>query len=147
WHWWLTVVPEIAGHQPPTCGCGTSATEQGLKVHKEVGNLIDWYNIQYYGLQDYDNCNSLLYKSSSNWPGTSLREIAQKGIPQQMLVIGKPATQADASKGYMAPDLLAICVQQAKGKGWSGGVMVWQYPNADAKWIKAVRAKSWPVKS
>lgn len=59
--------------------------------------------------------------------------------------------------------MLAGCVQEAKGdisaliiicdsyvhycagKGWNGGVMVWEFPDADSKWIHAVRATAFPV--
>lgn len=40
---------------------------------------------------------------------------------------------------------LATCLGQAKADGWSGGAMVFQYPDADSCWIATVRADSWPV--
>jgi hypothetical protein len=104
-----------------------------------------------------------LTKSSSTWPGTSVFEIAQFGVPLDKIVIGKPASSADASNGYMSPGQLAQCVQQAKAKNWSeypsldpiqtsklihlslfvdGGVMAWQSPTADSAWIGTVRGQA-----
>jgi chitinase len=67
-----------------------------------------------------------LTQSSSAWPKTSLFEIAASGVSQDKLIIGKPATQSDATNGYIDPSTLAGCVSQAKNQGWNGGVMVWE---------------------
>jgi len=117
-----------------------------LKVHNSVGSLIDWYNVQFYnqGQTEYTTCAGLLTSSSSTWPNTALFQISASGVPLSKLVIGKPAS-GDASNGYIDPTTLAGCVSQAKNKGWNGGVMVWEYPDAAASWIKTVRASSWPV--
>lgn len=42
------------------------------------------------------------------------------------LAIGKPATSADETNGYMPPAMLASCIEKAHAKGWRGGDMVWQ---------------------
>jgi chitinase len=78
------------------------------------------------GSNEYTTCTGLLRKSSSAWPKTSLFEIAASGVPQNKLIIGKPATRGDATNGYISPSGLAKCVSQAKAKGWKGGVMVWE---------------------
>lgn len=120
-----------------------------LSVHVFTSSLIDFhlrqYNLQFYNQNEYEDCDGLVSKSTNKYPESSLEEIARSGVPQNKLIIGKPATAADASNGLMEPSKLATCVQKAKEKGWSGGIMVWQFPNADAQWIKDVRAKSWPV--
>jgi len=117
-----------------------------LKVNQEVGSLIDWYNVQFYnqGTTEYTTCSGLLTASSSTWPNTALFQIAASGVSLSKLVIGKPATTSDASNGYMSTSTLAGCVEQAKNQGWSAGVMVWEFPDAAAAWIKAVRAQAWP---
>ncbi|KAH8110972.1 chitinase [Phellopilus nigrolimitatus] len=137
----------ILTHAPLAPWFSTQGFKSGayLTVNKNVGDMIDWYNIQFYNQNEYNDCNGLLMQSSSTWPKSSLFEIAASGIDQNKLIIGKPATAADATNGYIAPATLATCLQQAKAKGWSGGAMVWQYPHADATWIKTVRSQSWAV--
>jgi chitinase len=99
-------------------------------VHKQVGSSIDWYNTQFYnqGSSSYDTCTLLLTASGGAFPGTSLFEIIASGVDSSKLLIGKPATPAGATNtGYMAPSALAACLSQASAKGWSAGVMLWQY--------------------
>ncbi|KAJ7049520.1 glycoside hydrolase family 18 protein [Mycena amicta] len=120
-----------------------------LGVHAAVGSLIDWYNVQFYnqGVSEYVTCAGLLTASSSTWPQSSVFQIAANGVPLNKIVIGKPATTADASNGYMDPGTLSTCLAQAKAQGWSAGAMTWQYPNANSAWITQVRAGSFPVGS
>ncbi|KAJ7603875.1 glycoside hydrolase [Mycena polygramma] len=118
-----------------------------LGVHAAVGDIIDWYNIQFYnqGVDEYTTCTGLLTASSSAWPQSSVFEIAANGVDLNKLVIGKPATTADATNGYMDPGTLSGCLAQAKAQGWSAGAMTWQYPNAETAWITEVRSESFPV--
>jgi chitinase len=118
-----------------------------LKVHRQVGSLIDWYNLQFYnqGTSEYTTCSGLLDSSSATWPQTAVFQIGNNGVPLSKLVIGKPATTGDANNGFMSASTLAGCLQNAKNRGWNGGAMVWQYPNAAASWIQTVRSSSWPV--
>ncbi|KAG2136264.1 glycoside hydrolase family 18 protein [Suillus cothurnatus] len=113
-----------------------------LAVNKHVGSLIDWFYNQ--GTSEYTTCSGLLTKSSSTWPDTSVFQIAAAGVTLDKLVIGKPATSADASNGYMSTSLLAQCVDKAHKEGWDAGVMVWEFPDAAAAWIKAVRSLAFP---
>jgi hypothetical protein len=78
------------------------------------------------GPTEYTTCDSLLTKSSSQYSKTSLFEIVQSGIPQNKIVLGKPATKEDAQQGNMDAGVIAQCLKTAKGKGWSGGVMGWK---------------------
>lgn len=120
-----------------------------LWIDSVVGSMIDWYNVQYYnqGTTEYTDCNGLLYTSSTTWPQSALFQIANSGVSLDKLVIGKPATSAQASNGYMDPTLLASCVSEAYAAGWNGGVMVWEYPYANASWISTVRGNTWPESS
>ena len=120
--------------------------------------------MQFYNQGLYGDCTGLLTKSGGAFPGSSLFEIPKNGIPLNKLVIGKPATAADASNGFMDPATLGSCVKQAKAKGWNAGVMVWQvrclilsslactcsmsmsnpvlclqFPHADAAWIQSAK--------
>jgi chitinase len=118
-----------------------------LWVDSVVGSLIDWYNVQFYnqGTTEYTTCDGLLFNSSTSWPESALFQIADSGISLDKLVIGKPATAAQATNGYMAPSLLASCVSSAYADGWNGGVMVWEYPDANSSWIATVRGNTWPM--
>ncbi|KAG1869307.1 glycoside hydrolase family 18 protein [Suillus tomentosus] len=120
-----------------------------LWVNSVVGDMIDWYNVQFYnqGTTEYTTCNGLLYSSSTLWPESALFQIADSGVPLDKLVIGKPATAAQASNGYVDPTLLASCVSSAYASGWNGGVMVWEYPYAESSWIATVRGDTWPMPS
>ncbi|KAF7309788.1 Glycoside hydrolase family 18 protein [Mycena indigotica] len=117
-----------------------------LRVHQAVGNLIDWYNIQFYnqGTNEYTTCNNLLTTSSSTWPNSAVFQIAASGVPLSKIVIGKPAGTGYANNGFMDAATLATCVSQAKAKSWNGGAMVWEYPGAGAAWIKTVRGSAFP---
>lgn len=120
-----------------------------LWIDSVVGSLIDWYNVQFYnqGTTEYTTCDGLLYNSSSSWPQSALFQIADNGISLDKLVIGKPATAAQATNGYVDPSLLATCVSLAYDGGWDAGVMVWEYPYANSAWIATVLADTWPVTS
>ncbi|KZT29059.1 glycoside hydrolase family 18 protein [Neolentinus lepideus HHB14362 ss-1] len=118
-----------------------------LKVHTEVGSNIDWYNVQFYnqGTTEYTTCDSLINHSSSTYPGSAVLEIAASGVNMSKIVIGKPAkASGDANNGYIDPSLLAKCLVMAKKQGWDAGVMVWEFPDAAADWIKTVRSRAWP---
>ncbi|KAI0794033.1 glycoside hydrolase [Fomes fomentarius] len=116
-----------------------------LTVNKNVGSMIDWYNIQFYNQGDtqYTDCEGLINTSGGTFPGSSVFEIAANGVDLNKLVIGKPAP-GDATTGIMDPTTLGQCVDQAKAKGWNAGVMVFQFPDADANFIKAAKGTSFP---
>ncbi|KAI8974525.1 glycoside hydrolase [Trametes punicea] len=113
-----------------------------LTINKNVGSLIDWYNIQFYNQGLYTDCDGLLNTSGGAFPGSSLFEIANNGVDLNKLVIGKPGSAADATNGFIDPATLGTCVDQAKAKGWSAGIMAFEFPDADASWIKAAKGTS-----
>ncbi|KAG1795178.1 glycoside hydrolase family 18 protein [Suillus plorans] len=115
-----------------------------LTVNANVGSLIDWYNFYNQGTTEYTTCTGLITESSTAWPDTSVFQIAAAGVSLDKLVIGKPATTADATNGYMNTTLLAQCVEMAYEQGWDAGVMVWEFPDAAASWIEAVRSLAFP---
>ncbi|KDQ20356.1 glycoside hydrolase family 18 protein [Botryobasidium botryosum FD-172 SS1] len=116
------------------------------QVHKDVGDIIDWYNIQFYnqGATAYTTCETLNYHSGDPWPETSVMQIAET-VGLHKAVVGKIATPKDGTNGFMDDKTLAECLAKLKAKGWDAGAMVWEYPNADSTWIKTVRSQSWPV--
>ncbi|KAJ7224293.1 glycoside hydrolase family 18 protein [Mycena pura] len=118
-----------------------------LRVHESVGDLIDWYNVQFYnqGDTEYVTCAGLLATSSDQWPQTALFQIAANGVSLTKLVLGKPATPDAADNGFIEPSTLAGCVATAKKGGWHAGVSTWEYPGGNTSWIRTVRNESWPV--
>lgn len=112
---------------------GTSHYPQNgyIKIHQQAGDLIDWYNMQFYNQESstYDTYETLFLKANGWSAGTSVQELVQKGIPSNKIVIGKPATRGDAyNTGYTEPSLLASLISRAKTEvSWNAGVMAWQY--------------------
>ncbi|KAH9856027.1 glycoside hydrolase [Lenzites betulinus] len=113
-----------------------------LTIHKNVGSMIDWYNIQFYNQGLYADCDGLLNTSGGAFPGSSLFEIAANGVDLNKLVIGKPGGVSDANDGFIDPATLGTCVAQATAKGWTGGVMAFQFPSADTTWITAAKGSA-----
>lgn len=98
-------------------------------VEKRIGDLIDFYNIQFYNQDDYSTCHSLLLKSEGEWPNTSLIQLNQVyNIPFEKMIVGKPAREQDADNGYINPHKLAVCLANfAVPNGWRSGCMWWEY--------------------
>jgi len=45
----------------------------------------------------------LFVKSGGHFPGTSVKEICERGVPLNKIVVGKPALQSDAyGSGWMS---------------------------------------------
>ena len=69
-------------------------------------------------------------------------EIAANVVELNKLVIGKPGGASDATNGFIDPATLGTCIDQAHAAGWKGGVMAFQFPNANADWIRAAKGSS-----
>jgi hypothetical protein len=103
-----------------------------ITVNQQVGNLIDFYIIQFYNQGDsqYNTYQELFTSASgSKFNGTSLSEINKRGVPLQKLIVCKPITTGDATNtGWMSgSDLGAAVVKGYNELGWYGGVAHWQY--------------------
>ena len=73
-------------------------------MNEEVGELINFYMVQFYNQGDtmYDSYNELFTQATGHFGGTSVKEIAERGIPLKKIVVGKPVIQADAANsGYI----------------------------------------------
>ena len=86
---------------------------------REAYKIDEQTTIHTEGASEYTTCSGLLTASSSTWPNTALFQIIASGVPASKLVIGKPATSADATTGYVDASTLAGCISQAKNQGWS----------------------------
>ena len=115
-------------------------------VYAGCGNIIDWFNIQFYNQGDgcYTNYNSLFVNSNDggNCPyfsGTSIMEIHAYGIPLSKLVVGKYNLASDAGNGMVAPTVLGDYFLMAFASfGWNAGVMVWCWQaSTSPAWIAA----------
>lgn len=101
------------------------------QVEKEIGHLIAWYNVQFYNqVEDtYDSYETLFLESPEPFVETAYKEIIEHtGIPLSKLVLGKPATPADASNtGYVEPAQLGkICVEGREKLGYElPGFFIW----------------------
>lgn len=137
----------MISHAPVAPWFASSGSGVYLNVNQQVGDQIDFYNVQFYNQGNlYETCDSLVSSSGGAFPGSSILEISSSGVDKNKLVVGKIASTANGNAGgFIDAANLATCVSQAKAKGWSGGVMGWQYPTANSEWIKTVRSQSWPV--
>ena len=92
----------------------------------------------------FDNVRALINTAGSPFTGSALLQIPANGFELNKLVIGKPGGPSDANKGdgFIDPATLGTCVDQAKAKGWNAGVMAFQFPDADAAWVKSAKGTS-----
>ena len=102
-------------------------------MHKAVGDLIDFYNVQFYnqGNSEYNTYKELFIDASGFFSNTSVKQIMNRGIPPHKIIVGKPATSGDAmNTGYVnSTDLGAWCEKAATDLNWFGGGMFWQFKN------------------
>ena len=122
-----------------------------LSDGRTVGDNIDHYLVQFYnqGSSTYSTYTSL-FETSDGWSyGTSVREIANKGIPMSKIVVGKPITQADVvNSGYIPAGELASIMQTARQPGnvWAndadvGGVMGWKFQSdRQGAWVSQLQS-------
>ena len=122
----------IITHAPqgPYFSKGLYPKDAYLTVDKAIGNMIDFYNVQFYnqGVGIYDSAQSLFNVSGGWCPGSSINEMIAAGIPSSKIILGKPATTADASNGWMsAADLNQAIKDNYAYNGWNAGIMFWQF--------------------
>ncbi len=102
-----------------------------VTVDREVGDLIDWYNIQFYNQGDttYDSYSELFLNSTGTFTNTAVRNIMEVvgKDNQHKVVIGKPVKTTDASNtGWVQASQLGEWAAKAKvDLGWDAGVMTW----------------------
>jgi chitinase len=108
----------IITHAPQAPYFSSSHYKNGgyLAVHHRAGHLIDFYNIQFYnqGNTTYYTYQRLFIESGGYFPGTSVKEIAEKGVPLNKIIVGKPVNPTDATNtGWMDHSVLAQAVKRA----------------------------------
>lgn len=124
--------PYIITHAPVAPWFNTQMYPEGYaKIHSQVGDLIDWYNVQFYNQGNtYDSCDNLIWNAGNDFPLTSVFEINKyAGVPLDKIVVGKPAIESDADNGFVRPSVLGACLNVGVQNGWKAGVMFWEYPH------------------
>ena len=102
-------------------------------IHSQVGDMIDFYNIQFYNQETttYDTQYTLVTKSNGWATNTAVDELLKPaadfpGIPSSQIVIGKPIQDIDATNtGYIEYDKLGKIIKGNSSK--IRGVMGWQW--------------------
>jgi chitinase len=130
---------KIITHAPqPPYFLGTAQYPYGayLYIHKQVGNLITWYNVQfynqgsYYPYNTYNNIfvsayNTSVYEMINGWNKDKV------SIPSSKIIVGKPATSSDVDNtGYISASTLSSIFSQAISHSnpvWNYGFFDWQY--------------------
>jgi len=115
-------------------------------VYEGISDLITFLSIQYYnqGGDCYTDYTTIFTNGNSNgcgFPGTSIEEIKNEGIPYSKLVVGKPVHSGDAGDGYVSASTLKSYFSQAKSQlGWDGGVMGWEWTDdgTTKTWIQTI---------
>jgi len=128
----------IISHAPQAPYFMTTYASNYLQIEEQVGNLIDFYNIQFYNQGDtaYATYDSLFLQADGWASGTAIQQIHASGIPLEKIVVGKPVAPQDATNtGYVAPDALAGFLQQGIAADLRpAGVMGWQWLSDKTQW-------------
>lgn len=119
-------------------------------VYAAVGDMIDWFNVQYYNQFNpnpsvanpgcgYSTYEYLFEQSGVGCSGTSVMEISSYGIPLNKLVVGKYTLSGDAGGWniFVTGSELGSMITEARSKlGYNAGVMVWRWrPAVSPQWI------------
>ena len=92
-----------------------------MTVHNQVGDLIDFYNIQYFKTA---KTYSDLFTASNS---VSVQALIDKGIPSNKIIIGKTVISV-YSDGYVDSTTLGSWTSQAYDEmSWYGGVSLYHY--------------------
>ena len=117
-----------------------------LSIDQQVGDLIDFYNIQFYNQQttSYDSFDTLFIQANGWSPDSAVQQIHEAGIPYERIVVGKPLLTSDATNtGWVSAPNLAQWLSQARAQGITpAGVMTWQFHSdqCSAEWSRTVAA-------
>jgi len=101
-----------------------------MNFHRAAGEGVNFYNVQFYNQVDstYDTYDKLFITGVGGFDKTAVLEIVARGVPLNMLVVGKPVRTADATNtGWV--DMTTLASYGAKAHqdfGWCTGYMFWQ---------------------
>lgn len=124
-----------------------------LKILKQVGQHIDWINLQYYNNRGFDDADQITGLSGTPFVSSicGLNEgVGGVKWPASQVTVGKPVAPEDAGSGYVPVDeLVSEVIEPLVDKFGSafGGVMGWQYYDDAAgggRWHQTI-AKALPL--
>lgn len=103
-----------------------------LNVYKEVPDMIDFLNIQYYNQGGAYSSYETLFIQNPSFPQSAVFEIINNGVPMHKVLVGKPVKRSHAGTGYVDPKTLHDWGEKAfEQLGWFGGFMGWMYETND----------------
>lgn len=123
--------------QPPYFGNVYSFSNAYTEIYKQAPS-INFLMVQYYNNGPATTYEEIFTKGDGK---TSVKELADLGIPLNKIVVGKPIKEDDAGSMWISAATFNSYVTRAKAElGWSGGVMGWQWHDSDtnSKWIKTI---------
>ncbi|CAM1357690.1 glycoside hydrolase family 18 protein [Tenacibaculum halocynthiae] len=118
--------------QPPYLEIG-SGMDGYVKIMQQVGNSIDWLNVQFY--------NNPPWSSNPNQIVTSYWQFSKlAGLSPEKIMIGLPVTPRDAGSGYMLIDeIITEVIEPIQQNGILGGMMNWQFSSdKDGVWAEKI---------
>ncbi len=101
-----------------------------IKINFEIGQMIDFYNIQFFGNGNspYLTYEDLFINATSSYANTSVKEISQQGFSLEKIVVGK--TTVTGVSGAVADTTLRDWANRAKQDlGWSTGFWLGELAN------------------
>ncbi|WP_218131780.1 hypothetical protein [Tenacibaculum sp. MAR_2010_89] len=104
-----------------------------VKIMQQVGNSIDWLNVQFY--------NNPPWSSNPNQIVTSYWQFSKlAGLSPEKIMIGLPVTPRDAGSGYMLIDeIITEVIEPIQQNGILGGMMNWQFSSdKDGVWAEKI---------
>ncbi|CAM1369059.1 glycoside hydrolase family 18 protein [Tenacibaculum xiamenense] len=127
----ITHAPQPPYFEPEKYGYTTGAY---AKIMEEVGNLIDWLNVQFYNNPPWSGNPPQIvssYEQFSKLPG----------ITAEKLLIGLPVTKNDASPESYIPinTIITEIIEPIQNNGTLGGMMNWQFSSdVGGDWAKRI---------
>jgi hypothetical protein len=108
-----------------------------LAVDAQVGNMIDYYNIQFYNQVStkYETYETI-FVSSDGWATeTAVAQMVAHGVPKHKLVVGKGVAQGDVvNTGFIPQSTLKNILARGVQNGYSAGFMGWQLSSDSTNW-------------
>ncbi len=124
----------LISHAPQPPYLETNSSLGGyVEVVKQVGDLIDRLNIQFY--------NNLPWSANCGLIVSSYQNFAQlEGLSAEKLLVGLPVTQSDAGTGYIPVEkIVSDIIKPLQNQGDFGGMMNWQFAsNQEGEWANIV---------